>query len=800
MLAFNLLSPIAHAVSVILWGSVLIISLIRRAQQDGRNRVARLSLMMVGLLAGCACIETAFSDAGATGASTLIKLLVAGTLLTILGWPRRYWDRRQSGTKTSWPSPDTLPPRCETIEDRPGDRTVIDMSPDAIFLCRNGNLSVINAAGRRLLHCDDASRLVGQPFSALVHPDYRMLCDGNFGPLISETAATPMKFLHPSGKVLDVVVSATVAPEGNDDVLVLVHNISDVMRANRDVAAQVKRLNSILDTAVDAIVVTDERGNIETFNRSAETMFGYEAAQAIGQPIEMLMTEDGAKDHKKQAAKILSLHQPYLAGSAGEIAGRRQDGSVFPTEISLSLCHLDDRRLFTAIFRDVTERRSFEDFLTHSANHDSLTGLPNRRLVQEQLQQAIDHASLNNACGAVWFIDLDGFKMVNDVMGHIAGDELLIAAGRRMLSAVKPSDTVARFGGDEFAIINRNIHNRTEVTRAVERFLNILSSPFTLRGRELTLTANIGIALYPEHAVLASELIVHASAAMMVAKATGRNLYRFFDPIMHSQSAERLTLENELRRGIEREELLLHYQPQVDVTTGRIVGLEALVRWAHPTMGLVAPSRFIPIAEQTGLIVPLGTWVLRQACKDMRKLEERGYCDISIGVNISARQFSDSDVPNMILEIIEETGINPRNLDIEITESTLMNNPEHVIDYLERMKALGISLSIDDFGTGYSSLNYLKRFPVDTLKIDRSFVTDIATSSKDKAIAVTIITLAHSMGMSALAEGVEHPRQAEILAFHGCDIIQGFLYSKPLPLHEVTIRLTESSCLAMAEG
>jgi diguanylate cyclase (GGDEF)-like protein/PAS domain S-box-containing protein len=800
MLAVNLLNPITHAASVVLWGSVLVISLVRRAQQDGRDGVARLSLMMVGLVAGCAGIEAAFPEVGATGISTLLKLLVAGGLLTVLGCPRRYWPRRQSGTGSSGAAPDAPPAQTETIGDPPGYGSIIDMSPDAIFLCRNGNLSVINAAGLRLLHCDDANRLAGQPFSKLVHPDYRMLCEGNFGPLISETAATPMKFLHPSGKALDVVVSATVAPEGNGSVLVVVHNISDVMRANRDVAAQVKRLNSILDTAVDAIVVTDEQGNIETFNRSAETMFGYAANPAIGQPIEMLMTEDGAKDHRKQAAKILTQHQPYLAGSAGEIAGRRQDGSVFPTEISLSLCHLDDRRLFTAIFRDVTERRSFEDFLTHSANHDSLTGLPNRRLVQDQLQRTIDHASLNKACVAVWFIDLDGFKMVNDVMGHIAGDELLIAAGRRMVSAVRQSDTVARFGGDEFTIINRNIRNRTEVTRAVERFLDVLSRPFTLRGRELTLTANIGIALYPEHAVQASELIVHASAATVVAKATGQNLFRFFDPVMHSRSAERLTLENELRRGIEREELLLHYQPQFDVTSGRIVGLEALVRWAHPTMGLIAPTRFIPIAEQTGLIVPLGAWVLRQACKDMRTLDAMGYGDISVGVNISARQFSDSDVPNLILTVIEETGINPRNLDVEITESTLMHNPEHVIDYLDRMKALGITLSIDDFGTGYSSLNYLKRFPVDTLKIDRSFVTDIATSSKDKAIAVTIITLAHSMGMSALAEGVEHPHQAEILAFHGCDVIQGFLYSKPLPLNEVTSRLMGSAHLAMAKG
>lgn len=678
-------------------------------------------------------------------------------------------------------------------------RTIIEMSPDTICLCHDGAITFINTAGLRLLGVHEAKQVEGLPLSRFVHPDYQVLCEGNFSPLIGETMATPMKFLHASGKALDVIASASVAPEGNGNILVVVRNISDVMRANRDVAAQAKRLNSILDTAVDAIVVTDEQGNIETFNRSAETMFCYSASQAIGKPIEILMTEDGARDHKKKLSAALANRHQQIAGSASEIAGRRQDGSVFPAEISLSLCHLDDRRLFTAIFRDVTERRNFEDYLAHSANHDSLTGLPNRRLLQERLQQAIDHAAISKSWVSVWFVDLDGFKMVNDVMGHAAGDELLIEAGRRMISGVKSTDMVARFGGDEFTIINSGIHNRTEVSHAVEHFMSALSRPFTLRGRELTLSANVGIAFYPEHAVLASELIVHASAAMLFAKASGRNLYRFFDPVMHSQSAERLTLENELRRGIERDELLLHYQPQIDVATGRIVGLEALVRWKHPTMGLIQPNRFIPIAEQTGLIVPLGAWVLRHACADLRKLQDMGLAGISVGVNISARQFTDSDILSQIQKAIEETGIDPQHLDVEITESTLMHNPEHVISYLERMKGLGIRLSIDDFGTGYSSLNYLKRFPVDTLKIDRSFVIDIADNPKDEAIAVTIITLAHSMGMTVLAEGVEYARQAEILANHRCDIIQGFLYGKPMPLQNAIALLQSDTRIPVAK-
>lgn len=679
------------------------------------------------------------------------------------------------------------------------DRTIIEMSPDTICLCRDGLVTFINLAGVRLLGAKHSSEIEGQPLSRFVHPDYALLCEDNFAALLGETAATPMKFLHPSGKALDVLVSATAAPEGGGNVLVVVHNISDVMRANRDVAAQAKRLNSILDTAVDAIVVTNETGSIETFNRSAESMFGYTVSEALGKTIDMLMTPEGAIEHQKHVEGALASRQSQYSGTAPmEIAGRRRDGTTFPVEISVSYCHLDDRRLFTAIFRDVTERRNFEDSLAHSATHDSLTGLPNRRLLQDRLQQATDRAASDDSWVAVWFVDLDGFKMVNDVMGHAAGDELLVEAGRRMVASVKRTDTVARFGGDEFTIICTNIRSQREAIRAVEHYLDTLRRPFMLRGREITLAANIGIALYPDHSLFPSELVVHASAAMLFAKAAGRNLYRFFDPIMHSQSAERLTLENELRRAIERGELLLHYQPQVNVRTGRIVGLEALARWQHPTRGMVQPNRFISIAEQTGLIVPLGEWVLRQACKDLRAFEEIGIKDISIGVNISARQFIDSDVLTLIQDAIEETGIQPARLDVEITESTLMNDPEHVIEYLERMKGLGIRLSIDDFGTGYSSLNYLKRFPVDTLKIDRSFVIDIANNPKDEAIAVTIITLAHSMGMTVLAEGVEYERQAEILANHGCDVLQGYLYSKPEAIEIIAQRL--KSELVPVEG
>ena len=678
-------------------------------------------------------------------------------------------------------------------------RAIIEMSPDAICMCRGGILTFINATGVRLLGGHAAGEFEGQPLTRYVHPDYTVLCDNNFAPLMEEPTSTPMKVLPLSGKILDVSVSVAAIPDDPGTVLVIARNITDLIRATRDVAAQVTRLNSILDTAVDAIIVANAEGLIETFNHSAELMFGYSADEVLGQPIDILTDADDASESRTFLKTYLESHQGRAVGIAREITARRKDRSGFPAEISLSVCHLDDRHLFTAMVRDVTERRKFEDSLAHSANHDSLTGLPNRRLLEEQLRLAVDAAAIGQTRLAVLFIDFDGFKVVNDVLGHAAGDDLMIEAGRRLSADLPGGDMVARFGGDEFILVMTGIGTRDEVVERAEAVLGEMSRPVLLRGRELTLTSNIGISFYPDDSDLASDLILHASAAMIHAKAAGRNQFRFFEPAMHRLSAERLTLENELRHAIQRKELILHYQPQVEAKTGRIVGLEALVRWQHPKMGLFPPARFIPLAEQTGLIVPLGQWVLEQACRDIHRLEQMGFTGISVGVNISARQFAEVDILGEVQRLIKLNGINPGHLDFEITESTLMNDPEYIIGYLEKIKALGVRLSIDDFGTGYSSLNYLKQFPLDTLKIDRSFIVDIAENRKEEAIAITIITLAHSLGMTALAEGVELRSQMNLLNRYGCDIIQGFLFSRPLPLDEVIMRLRMAPVLVPVE-
>jgi diguanylate cyclase (GGDEF)-like protein/PAS domain S-box-containing protein len=664
----------------------------------------------------------------------------------------------------------------------PALRMALDMSREALVACRNERILHINSAGLRLLG-ETAATAIGQPITNYIHPDYQVLCAGSFEALLDEDAATPAKLVQSTGRVLDIQIAAWRSTEESSDIFVSLRDISDLMRANHNVAAQLKRLNSILDTALDAIIVSDQSGHVETFNNAASAMFRYEPREVLGKPLSMLFVD------------------PLVARTTSSMAltARRKDGSIFPAEISLSACQLDDRLLSTALIRDVTERRMIENHLAHAATHDALTSLPNRNLLLERLQAAIAGSARSGKILALWFFDLNGIKTVNDVMGHAAGDQLLIAVGQRMTEMTGTDGVVARFGGDEFAVIANGFAAEADVGPAVAAFLRQLSRPFTLLGREVTVTANVGIAVYPKHSGSASELLLDASAAMMFSKVAGRNQFRFFDPIMHRQSEERLTLESELRRGIDRDELLLHYQPQVDVRTGRIVGLEALVRWKHPARGMVLPGQFIPIAEQTGLIGPLGEWVLRRACMDLKRLENMGIGNVRVGVNMSPRQF-DSDVVGAVRSALVDTGVTPHLLDVEITESTLIDDPDRVIGHLLDLKALGVHISLDDFGTGFSSLSYLKRFPADTLKVDRSFVTELAENPKDEAIAATIITLAHSMGMTALAEGVEELAQYDVLREADCDFVQGYLFSAAMSFDDVTVHLQRNTPLLPEEG
>jgi len=435
--------------------------------------------------------------------------------------------------------------------------------------------------------------------------------------------------------------------------------------------------------------------------------------------------------------------------------------------------------------RHILANQRAEQQIKHLAYHDTLTGLPNRMLFHDRLQQALSQAVREGHIMGVMFLDLDRFKIINDTLGHDVGDELLKAVSQRLINCIRQGDTVVRLGGDEFTIILPIIAKAEDAAFVAQKILTTLAEPFLLNHQELHITSSIGISLYPDDGTSTQTLIKNADIAMYRAKDLGKNNYQFYTADMNSRAMESITLENALRHALERDELLLHYQPQIDIRSGRIVGVEALVRWQHPEFGLVSPARFIPLAEETNLIIPIGEWVLRTACEQGRRWREQGLPVWRMGVNLSARQFRHKNLLEPIFRIVRETGFDPHHLELEITESLLMQGAGKTIAVLEELDKAGIRLALDDFGTGYSSLSYLKRFPIDTVKIDRSFVRDIHTDPNDAAITSAIIAMAHSLKLSVIAEGVETEEQLAFLRERECDEYQGYLFSKPLAAEEI---------------
>jgi diguanylate cyclase (GGDEF)-like protein/PAS domain S-box-containing protein len=434
------------------------------------------------------------------------------------------------------------------------------------------------------------------------------------------------------------------------------------------------------------------------------------------------------------------------------------------------------------IAHDITEAKQQEERIQHLAYHDVLTGLPNRTLVFDRLAHGLAHAQRAKAALAVMFLDLDRFKTINDTLGHWAGDQLLRQVAERLREALRAEDTVARLGGDEFLVVLEDLNELGHVAHVAEKILRAHEAPFELGGQELHVTMSLGVAIYPRDAADAQTLLKYADTALYKAKAAGRNTYRFFSPEMDLQAHQQLRLENDLRRALERDEFELHYQPQFDLATGQVLGAEALLRWRHPLRGLVPPNDFIPLAEDTGLILPIGVWVLNEACRQARQwLDRLGPAQpFRMAVNLSARQLQRAGLVDQVSEALVNSGLPPEALELEITESSIMEDPNQALALLQALKGLGVELSVDDFGTGYSSLAYLKRFPIDRLKIDRSFIAGIETDSDAAAIVEAIVAMAHKLKLRALAEGVETPAQRDFLATLGCDEAQGYLFGRPI--------------------
>ena len=557
-------------------------------------------------------------------------------------------------------------------------------------------------------------------------------------------------------------------------------------------AAQALNLRDrAIESSINAIVITDHTrpdNPIEYVNPAFTRITGYPAAEALGRNWSFLLGED---TEQSSLENIRTALREKREGRA-LLRNHRKDGSLFWNDLHLAPVQDDNGVVthFIGILNDVTDAIRYQDELEHQANHDTLTGLPNRNLLKDRLAQAIAYAQRYQRTLAVAFIDLDNFKLVNDSLGHQAGDQLLKIVAARLQSCVRASDTVARLGGDEFVLLlcDHTADAGEECAPlgvTLQRILDEIALPYQLGPHEFFLSCSIGYTLLPDDGDTADLLLRNADMAMYRAKDMGRNNIQPFVTELNEKVARRVSLEADLRRALDNDEFFLCYQPQMDLATRRMVGMETLIRWQHPERGLVSPVQFIPLAEETGLIVPIGAWVLRTACAQTRAWQDAGLPKVRVSVNLSARQFIQRDLIASIRQTLEETGLSAEYLELELTESLIMHNADLFISTLRELREIGIELAVDDFGTGYSSLSYLQRFPINRLKIDQSFVRDIVGNADSGSIAVAIIMLGHSLGLKVIAEGVETVEQLEFLHSRQCNEIQGYYFSKPLPAGEM---------------
>lgn len=554
--------------------------------------------------------------------------------------------------------------------------------------------------------------------------------------------------------------------------------------------------NRAIESSVNAILIMDcslPSHPIEYVNPAFESITGYRADEAIGRGIEFLL---GAEREQPGVKEIERALRERREGHA-VLRNFRKDGRAFWNEFYIAPVRGDRGEVthYVGVMNDVTEAKSYEQQLAHQANFDALTGLANRNLLQDRLQQAIGNARRAEGAVATVFLDVDNFKLVNDSLGHDMGDELLQVLAERLKGCVRESDTVARLGGDEFVLLISTNGDAAsvekDVTSVLGKLLEQVARPLTLGDRAIRPTCSLGVSMFPQDGGDAATLLKNADAAMYRAKELGRNRFQFFTADVNDRILKRLELESSLRLALEREEFEIHYQPQVELRDGSIVGVEALVRWRHPQKGLIGPKDFIGYAEESGLIVQLGGWVLRQACAQNKRWQEQGLPAIPVSVNMSARQCEQDDVERVVAQALEDAGLLPRYLELEITESISMANPQESVPLMWRLKETGVALSIDDFGTGFSNLSYLRRFPVDRLKIDLSFVREITTDPGSLAISEAIITMSHSLNLQVVAEGVETEGQLELLGARNCDLIQGYYFSPPVSAEAFATLLRE---------
>jgi len=545
-----------------------------------------------------------------------------------------------------------------------------------------------------------------------------------------------------------------------------------------------ERAQVTLNCIGDAVVCTDFAGNITFLNLVAEKMTGWSRQEAAGlRMAEVFHVLDASNRAIIANPMEIAVGQNRIVHLPSNCILVRRDGFEIPIEDSIAPIHDLEGHPTGAVvvFRDVSAARAMALEMAHSAQHDFLTGLPNRMLLNDRVNQAITAAPRHGKKVAILFLDLDGFKHINDSLGHGIGDKLLQSIAKRLVDCVRASDTVSRQGGDEFVVLLSEVAHAPDTAVTARRMLQTVAEPHCVDQHELHVTTSIGLSVYPDDGMDAETLIKNADTAMYQAKENGRQSYQFFKPAMNVRAVERQSIEESLRRAVERQEFTLHYQPKINLRTRGITGAEALIRWTHPTRGPVSPAHFIPVAEDCGLIVPIGNWVLREACRQARTWVDAGLFPGTMAVNISSMEFRDDNFLNGVFAVLRETRLDPGALELELTESVLMKRAESAAKVLETLRASGVQLAIDDFGTGYSSLSYLRRFPIDALKIDQSFVRQIDSASDETTIVTAIISMGRSLKLRVVAEGVESLRELTFLQAQQCDEAQGYYFSRPVP-------------------
>ncbi|MBW8369451.1 MAG: EAL domain-containing protein [Thiobacillus sp.] len=576
-----------------------------------------------------------------------------------------------------------------------------------------------------------------------------------------------------------------------------IQDISERMAANEALHEAVRRYRSLFEHATEGIFQTTPEGRYLNANPALARIYGHDSPDTLIEHLHDIPRQLYVSPERR--AEFVRLMQEHGVVRNFESQVYQLDGSViWISENARAVKNTDGSvQFFEGTVVDITERKQHEAELEHQASHDSLTGLPNRSLLRDRIDQAIVKARRHDRRVAVVFVDLDHFKLINDSLGHHVGDRLLLEVAARLTSCIRSHDSVARQGGDEFVLVLTEQHDENEILAVIRRLLETISQPWVNDGQEYGLSCSIGISCYPQDGDDPDALLRSADAAMYKAKESGRSTYHFYTPELNQAISERLELENSLRHALERDEFRVYYQPRVEVASGRIVGAEALIRWECPGKGLILPDSFISIAEETGLIIPIGQWILQEACRQNSAWLRAGLPPISVSVNLSPIQFRHAGLVQSVADALQQANLDPACLELELTESFVMHDAERINVAMQSLKALGVDIAVDDFGTGYSSLSYLKRFPVDRLKVDKHFVRDIDSDPDDAAIVRAVISLGHALGLKVVAEGVETRAHLDFLHQHGCDELQGYYFSRPVPAAgmEVLLRgLANDAC------